>query len=321
MVACAVQSLFGRLDTYWFLLYLSQLTFNLVGCWAVSVLISNAKDIKIVIIGFVVGGVINIGLWPFMAPHFVAILRRYSGLIDNPNNLALYAAVAIFAAVTVMSWLIAKKRLVLAMLMTVVILLLFFVIDVTGSRGGSLAAILALLCVFFLATNVWQKFASMVAVAVVALMLVSAGYLENLVNASDTWKRIQTKGVGDTGGRSDIWSVGVEGIVATFPFGAGIGQGLNAKNFKSWSIEAGLERKFSDRVAQDKGLSLHNTYLDLMLEYGILGVSAFLIAAISIALALFRSWIFMKSESIQYFLAPVLLMMMLFGMTLSLIHI
>jgi putative inorganic carbon (hco3(-)) transporter len=195
---------------------------------------------------------------------------RLSGGFDDPNELAAVLLVALalsgaaFAAVGRRSvrWVYAG-----------VALLLFYTLAQTDSQAGIVA-----LCVALLLALVFSgRLRSHVVVAVMAFLLVSAAYytfytqpvaLETITSQSNT------------GNRESLWSVA--GRVAEDHAFAGVGAGNWVISAPPYTTQA-VDLPRADLIGK-QGQLVHNSYLQVLVELGVVGLMLFL-AIIAAALA------------------------------------
>lgn len=305
VVAIAVQLADGDVNLGWFFLIGAQVGFNWVACLALVSMIARMRDCYSLLLGFVVGGLLTIAIFylGLGAPE-----GRYEGWFSNPNGLALYCAISVGAGVAV---LLARRefKFVSRAAAVVCIPLLFVVIDASQSRTGVVVALLAVLLALWTASRLSMRIVGTLAILGAAMMWQYSGGLGALAGTSQTLNRALRIGLADTGGRTQVWAVGWEGVKDTFPAGAGIGQALNIQNFMEWAGGAGLQSEYYDRRAENQGLGQHNTYLTVLLEYGLAGFVFFCSALVALLVNLRRNWRLIARSGLHVFVLPTLAML------------
>jgi O-antigen ligase len=198
---------------------------------------------------------------------------RISGTIGDPNELA-----ALLVAGTVFAGVLAAitKEPTLRIAAGAAVVLFLGGIVYTVSRGGLVALGVALIAACLMAGR-WRGRALAVATVAVVTMVVYFASFAGL----DARDRVTTVEGGS--GRTDIWKVGWR-MVEDKPI-----QGIGSGNFPISSIHYLLEPGVLERdeFIIDTPKVAHNTYLQVLAELGIVGLSLFLaIIAFSIRCAL-----------------------------------
>ncbi len=192
-----------------------------------------------------------------------ADVGRLSGGIGDPNELAaiLVPAVAI-AAFLIPTTRAPLMRWLLFSLVLVTSLALFF----TQSRGGILALAVVLVVTPFLAGPVRLR-ALLVIIAVAALGI---GYFA-LVAPPQAIQHVTKFSVGSGTGREDLWRVSIQ-MFNDHPVG-GVGTG----NFQVIEPKYALHDINLTRpdLVVDTPKVAHNTYLHILTELGLIGITAF----------------------------------------------
>lgn len=251
-----------------FLLIASQQFFNVVVLSFVAHAFLTVGGIKSFMLGVLLGGILQMALYFFYndLSQFNSVSGRYKAFFVNPNSLAAYL-VLVYISVLYFSLLLGTLRGLF--LIAILFVPLFLVMDATASRLG-LLMLLSISLIFLL--KVWPKL-FIVAGLVITSMLVMSGkgqeYVDRLVEQSESIQRYEKKiNSIDSISRLDLWRGGVQGIRETFPLGAGIGQSQDIQNFYRWM--SGVNISLADqRLVRGEGLSMHNTYITLLLEYGL----------------------------------------------------
>ena len=212
-------------------------------------------------------------------------LGRIAGTVGDPNVLAalLVAGLVLALALAATSQHAAATR---AFALGAV-LLLTAGIALTGSRGGLVALAAALLGAFVLSPPRRRAMAG-------ATALVLAGAVTLYYTAlapQGAQERLTTADGGS--GRTDIWKVGWRMVEANPIIGVG------AANFQVASIHYLLAEPGaieSDSYIVDQPSVAHNTYLEVLAEFGVIGLTLFALVLIgSIACAARAARIFARS--------------------------
>ena len=250
-------------SAYW---WLGALTFLIV-----LTTLTTAREIRVIAVAFVVGAVISvlIGLATgslnaagATAASQTAIQGRFTGGGGDPNEQAAAFVAAMFLIIGLFS--VYRKRSARAWL-----LLAFTLVTVgffaTQSRGGLIALAVATVAALVLSPRQRVRILRLVALAAVA-----AGVM--LAFRPDALGRITDLG-GGSSGRSDLWNVGWHVFTGHPLFGVGIG------NFEVVEAHFVLRPGSISHIAYltDVPHLVHNTYLQLLAETGLIGLAGFLI--------------------------------------------
>jgi putative inorganic carbon (hco3(-)) transporter len=212
---------------------------------------------------FVVGAFVS-AIYGLIVPAPPSDLGRLEGAGGDPNETAaaLVAAAALSVALAV-SW---RGKPFMRMIALVIAPLCAFASLLTLSRGGLVAFAAALIAAVLMAG---RRRTQMILVAVVSASL-AVGYFAFFAPASAVDRVTEVHG---GTGRTDIWKVGLRMV-----HGAPI-QGIGAGNFPIVSIHyliapGALLR--DDFIVQTPKVA-HNTYLEVLAELGLVGLTLFLI--------------------------------------------
>lgn len=196
-------------------------------------------------------------------------LNRLTGQIGDPNELAAILLPALwlagFLAVVSRS---TRQRLLLAFCAIVIIVAIFY----TESRGGLVGLAASILVAPFLAGRVRPWVISLIFITGAA----GIAYY-TLVATPDSLARLTEFNPGGSTGRTDLWTVALQ-ISADHPT-VGIGAGNFPTVEPSYAIQTNLIRP--DLVVDARKI-VHNTYLNVLVELGIVGVVALSIVIVSI---------------------------------------
>lgn len=189
---------------------------------------------------------------------------RLQGGAGDPNVLAtgVVPAIALAAALIV-----ATRAATVRIALGLAIVVLGAGLAATESRGGLIAMVIALIAAVAVAKG--RRGA-----IIVLAMVTFGGAAAWFVNTPSGWDRI-TSFDGGGNGRSDLWNVGWD-MAKDHPL-AGVGLG----NYQDRAVEyvrRPREIQFVDIIAE-KPHVVHNTYLQLMAETGVIGLLLFLAVA------------------------------------------
>ena len=190
-----------------------------------------------------------------------AVLSRFAAAGFDPNDLAMTLALAL-----PMAWYLGLSypHVLVRWVCRGYIPLGLLAIGLTGSRGGLVASVVALLVIPF----TFSKLSSAKIVAVCVLLAASGG-LGIAFIPTTTLQRLGTTsteaGVGTLNGRLLIWKAGVEALARRPVIGYGTG---------------GFERAV--RPFLGHGRAPHNSYLGVLVEQGVLGFILFALMFIAV---------------------------------------
>lgn len=185
---------------------------------------------------------------------------RFVGGGADPNDLAagLVPAIVLTAALTGQ-----YRNPLTRWLLAVTIALMGFGLVATQSRGGMLAALVAVLAAFVLYRR------KLAAVGVTALVVLAASAF--FVTTPGAWERISNFDGGGTG-RTELWQVGWR-IFQDEPV-AGVGlDNFRAQSYRYVREPGNLE--YVNLIAERPRV-VHNVYLELLVETGVIGLTLFL---------------------------------------------
>ena len=194
-------------------------------------------------------------------------MGRQSGWMDNPNFAAFACNVAFTyffyqfyhtpaSGIKKFSWLVA-------------VFILFAGLLVTGSRSALISFALSMILIILFQFN-WKQTMAKTGLVVISLLLLSLIIdFNRLADAIPAWNRLVTLS-GKEEARSTLWLKGLEAFKDSDFIGLGIEQFKNPKNYSRF---VGQTENVS--VANQAGLVLHNDYLTVLVEYGILAFVCF----------------------------------------------
>jgi O-antigen ligase len=252
----------GTETSYWALAALALLV--------TSTTLTNSRDVNYVMLAFVAGSVVSvlIGLAtgslkpPDTSVSQTAIQGRFTGGGGDPNVQAAGFVATMFLIIGLLS--IHRRRVVRAGL-----LLAFALVTVgfiaTQSRGGLLALASGTIAALVISPRHRRRIVAMVLVAAVTVAAFSAAQPGALARITDLG--------GGTSGRNDLWRVGWQVFTGHPLVGVGIG------NFQVVEAHYVLTPGSISRIAYltDVPYFVHNTYLQLLAETGLIGLVGFLL--------------------------------------------
>jgi O-antigen ligase len=258
---------------YW---WLGPLAFLIV-----ATTVSSARDVRLIAVAFVAGALVSvlIGLASGglsvsdSASTQTAIQGRFSGGGGDPNEQAAGLVAAMFLIIGLFSVYRTRRARRLLLLAFTLVTVGFITAQ---SRGALIALGVATLLAVLLAPRQRRRILGMMGIAGVA-----AGAL--LVIRPDALQRIVDLG-GGSSGRSDLWTVGWRVFTSHPLLGVGIG------NFQA--VEARFVLRPGSITAiqylTDAPHLVHNVYLQLLAETGIVGLLGFVVVVVGVLRA---SWL------------------------------
>lgn len=268
-----------------------QLLILVVVIWQLCV---TDRDRRAVQQAYVIGSAIAVfeGIRNFVLGN-EAVYQRFSVSNTDPNDYALILALAI-----PMAWdLFANQRGYVRVLNLLCIPLALVGIILTGSRGGSLAAAVALLVIplGFMSLNRFGR-RTILALLVAGLLAVPFFWTDIVTTVGSNIDRISTLGEelssGTLNDRAIIWDLGMEAF-GERPL-TGVGGG---------AFPAAIEKAAGVRELA------HNTFISVAVEMGLVGLLLFGSVLVVLAVPLIRSY------SVRTMPGVVLLLTLLIGIT------
>jgi O-antigen ligase len=251
--------------------------------------IRDTRDVKAVAGAYVAGATIAAGYGLLASPNISGAagaanateqLNRIAGTVGDPNVLA---SVLLVGAILAIALAVTQHRSpVMRITLAGCGFLCLAVLVLTFSRGGLIALGAALLAAPFVARRKAAIIASGLLVSVCIVAYIGA------LAPADARERIVANDGGS--GRTDIWKIGWRMVEAKPIVGIGVG------NFQSssihYQIRPGTATVRTDLA--DNPSVAHNSYLELLAETGIIGLSLFLgivIASLSAAMRATRRFL------------------------------
>jgi O-antigen ligase len=205
---------------------------------------------------------------------------RFSGSAGDPN----YLAAALVPGIMLAGGLAIKTRLTQRLALGFSVVIMTIGLAATQSRGGFIAITIAAL----LALVIWRGRRLMIAALLVTVVVALAGWF---AASPDTWNRIRNFDDGGSG-RTDIWTVAAH-IGERHPiFGVGLSQ-FPQVSYR-FVRQPGSLRAVYEIV--DQGLVVHNVYLELWVETGLIGILLYLSL---VAVCLRACWLAIAEFTLQ----------------------
>ncbi len=241
----------------------------------------SARDVTIVAVAFIVGAVVSVAYGiasgalaaSVESVNSTVVDGRFTGGGGDPNVQAAGFIVAMFLCAGL--WSLARPRLARLGLLGafIVVAIGFFA---TESRGGLLALAFAAVVGIVVLPRQRKRLLCLAGGAGVGVAIVAAvnpGAIARMTDFS-----------GGTSGRSDLWKVALN-VFAQHPFaGIGINQFLIVE--PRFTLNSGPLNRV-DLIAESPHL-VHNVYLQLLTETGVIGAILFLVVALT---CLRASWL------------------------------
>ncbi|MFZ1153949.1 MAG: O-antigen ligase family protein [Solirubrobacteraceae bacterium] len=251
-----------------------QLKFLLYCCLGLVVVlgtITESQHVRWLMIAFVLGAVLSVLLGVAdgslragseLTSAAAIEGERFQGGSGDPN----YLAAVLVPAIVLAGGLALRKSVVQRIALVIGIVILAVGLAATRSRGGLIAAVVA--CVVALA--IWRGRRLLIGALITLFVGVTAAFF---ISSPAAWQRIYNTGDSGSGsGRLDVWHVALR-VAGSHPlFGVGLGQfpavSPHYVNLPGVLTYVGL--------IVDQHLVVHNLYLQLWAESGIVGLLLFL---------------------------------------------
>lgn len=224
-------------------------------CLFISMMEFSQKEYELIISSAIIGGIFasllaySSGIT--MNTHGIAAGRLILTDTNDPNN---FAALLFLPATLVLDRIHKKRNKILYVL---VFLLFVLVILLTGSRGAFIA-LLAMMLVYFTSIGKHKRITMMVTlIALLAFLFI----LITIFLPKDLFQRMFSFANYDTGaGRTEVWKLLIAKVLPDMDL---------------WGLGAGCASvALTPYFGYAKGV--HNTYLNMIGEFGILGIWAFI---------------------------------------------
>jgi exopolysaccharide production protein ExoQ len=209
--------------------------------------------------------VVNLVLWAlkiilifsylliFVSPDESFMSGRFRGLFQNPNSTGLICAILLPLSL----WRLFEHKNNITLLLFLLMIVSLFL---SGSRGSLQAALVSL--GYFIYTR-QKRYRPLVFFASLTFILILFWIIETIATAYFR-TYIRADSIPELGGRLQIWQVAVSLIKESPIFGHGFG--VENKIFAL---------KFSSRIAKSQISYVHNSYLGMLIQLGIVGVILF----------------------------------------------
>jgi O-antigen ligase len=191
---------------------------------------------------------------------------RASGFFGNPNQLAGFLEVALLLGVSVAWW--GRWRLWGRILIAYGALMCGAVLLITVSRGGYASVTVGLFVFIVLSFTVKNRKGRgnlpVIALAVTVLAITLAGTAYMVLKGSDVLQSRVSATTGDVPFRASLWKAAIRQFTLSPALGTGSATYLY------------YGRMFRDSTVQTDPIYSHNDYLQLLAEFGLLGMAGFL---------------------------------------------
>jgi O-antigen ligase len=230
----------------------------------------SRRDIRLVVGGFVLGIVLSVavglvhdglGGGPATGETLTSTEGRLKGGLGDPNVLGAAIVPAIALAAGLLAVVRGRVRVVLLACIGVLVVGL----GATQSRGGGVAALVALVVAFIVMRNHRKP----VLVAAIGVVAIGVAYFSAYPQG---WDRMRKSDGGN--GRSDLWQVAWR-ITGDHPV-TGVGLHNFTVHSPRYVREPGALKNV--KLIAERPHVVHNTYLELLVETGVIGLSLFLVA-------------------------------------------
>jgi O-antigen ligase len=265
----------------------SRYALNLILFLIVFTAVRNRRDLRLVLLGFVIGAGIA-GIWGIASPSAEDPGRLATGAFD-PNELAAVLVSGVALSVAVIA--ITRGQPLVRLLAAGIGIFCAGGVWLTASRGGLIALGAALLAAILISGR-WRP---QVAVVAIAFAAVSYVYFAGFAPA-DVQERISEPTSGQARlqeGRTTIWQVAWR-VVEANP-AQGVGAGNFETSSKHYVLQPGTLTR-TDQILNEPKVA-HNSFLEVFSELGAVGVGLFLLIVVfSIASLLLAARIFNRIE-------------------------
>jgi O-antigen ligase len=230
----------------------------------------SRRDIRLVVGGFVLGIVLSVavglvhdglGGGPATGETLTSTEGRLKGGLGDPNVLGAAIVPAIALAAGLLA--VVRGRVRVALLACIGVLVVG--LGATQSRGGGVAALVALVVAFIVMRNHRKP----VLVAAIGVVAIGVAYFSAYPQG---WDRMRKSDGGN--GRSDLWQVAWR-ITGDHPV-TGVGLHNFTVHSPRYVREPGALKNV--KLIAERPHVVHNTYLELLVETGVIGLSLFLVA-------------------------------------------
>jgi len=260
-----------------------QLAFGVALVFVVFAAVRELRHTRWIIWGYVAGGVTSalVGLTTISSvPASEPVdAGRLSGGIGDPNELAAFLVPVVALATFGFA---GERGLLERWLLLSSIAVSGLAIMLTLSRGGYVA-FGAMLLIALVAAGSMRPTAFVLVLAVAGIGL---GYF-TFAASPQARERITHFTSGGGGGRTDIWSVALE-AAADNPF-----TGVGAGNFRSVEPAYGASARVNlpnVELVVDRPRVVHNTFLEMVVELGLIGGLAFVLLLAALLAPAVRAW-------------------------------
>lgn len=221
-------------------------------------------------------------------------IGRQSGLMDNPNFAAFACDVALafylFHLIHTKKSILHISWIMNAMVCMVLIAALF----VAGSRSAMIPMVIIILFLLYFRASWAQIARHTIAVVSIGMVLFVSLNGNSMLNMLPAWNRLITL-EGKEDSRIVLWKQGFDAYRETNYLGMGIEQFKNPDNYKKY-----VKRSDNTRVINLDGLVVHNDFLTVLYEYGIIPLLLFISFYLTVWKKLRANAIYLNEAGIYY---------------------
>jgi len=271
LAAWALASSFWAYDVPQAAGYGLRLTLNVALLFVIFAAIRHARSVRWVVSGYLLGAAAAALVGLVQGPQ--GDEERLAGSVGDPNFLAAMLVPAIVFAVFAFGW---TRHPAERWLLCLLLVLFTIALLETQSRGGLVALVVTLAAGMVFGGRFRRHFAALTA----TIAFVGLAYFAAFATA-EAVGRITNPGGG--AGRSDLWAVAAE-VVSDHPL-VGVGAGnfpIVAPQYVTGTLDLP-----EVQLVVDQPTVAHNTYIGVLAELGVVGLSAFAVVVLA-ALALAR---------------------------------
>ena len=233
--------------------------------------IKRPEQINRLLILILVSAILSSSIW--LALNWGQNIYRATGFFRNPNHFAYMLSLSMLIAFYLLAHNLRKVGLAILLLAWVFISIILIVL--TGSRGAiatTVPAIALFLFRYVTEPGRAQGTRSFVALTVLAALAMSSPYLLQSGLFSDRLlERFSAAQVETGSGRFDIWQAGLLAAGDVLYTGIGMGQYINVHSYYINQVPGNVYS-----TVLDYDLGLHSEYVSLFVEFGLLGLLAYL---------------------------------------------
>ena len=264
------------------------------------------KILTFLVIGIAINAAIIV-----MDFYVFALSAREKGMSDNSN----YAAMQMAIAAVICLYRVQRNNYRIFSLKNLINVFLycflFFAILATGSRTGFLIIAVCTFTITMLLSN-WKSRIQLIPYAgILVIGLAFTPFVQNLIEQTTTFNRLENASEDI---RVPLFKAGVNAIKDSYGMGIGVAQMIDKQNFKKYMMPV-MPNWAVEIDKRGKGLGLHNMYLEITVETGFIGLTAFMLFLYFIWRYQMRMFRRSPYRSIHGLIATLFLSVVLMGLT------